>query len=72
MARTATAIQADIDIFREAIRNIALSGQSYTITTGSSTRTFTSADIDKLRDYLNDLENELADVNGNSGIMTGF
>lgn len=72
MARTATEIQADIDIFREAIRNIALTGQKYEIGSGPSKRVFEAADLDKLRDYLASLENELANVNGTSGVLVGF
>lgn len=72
MARTATEIQADIDIFRTAIRNIALTGQRYEIGTGPSKRIFEAADLDNLKGYLADLERELDDVNGNSGVLVGF
>ena len=72
MARTATEIQADIDIFRIAIRNIALTGQRYEIGTGPSKRVFEAADLDILKGYLADLERELDDVNGNSGVLVGF
>ena len=72
MARTTVEIQADIDIFRTAIRNIALTGKEYEVGTGPSKRIFRAEDLPNLRDYLADLESELDSVNGTDGVLMGF
>ena len=65
-------IQAEIIIVETAIRNIMLTGQSYTIGTGPSSRTFSAASLKDLREYLNSLKNNLSAVQGDSGILAGF
>lgn len=71
MDRTAADIKEEIAIFRTAIKNIALTGESYTIGSGASSRTFTAADIDKLKSHLFDLQTELSSIN-DDGILVGF
>ena len=63
MARTAADIQTDIDNVRAAISAIVQGGQSYTINSGGSVRTVTLADIESLRSWLVELQQELAEAN---------
>jgi len=61
--RTAAVIEAEITDVRNAISTIIKGGQSYTISTGGSSRTVTNADLDKLRSWLIELQQELNQVN---------
>ena len=69
---TETEIQAEIIIVETAIRNIMLTGQSYTVGTGPSSRTFTAANLNDIRNYLSALKNDLLAVQGDSGVLAGF
>ena len=72
MARTAEEIQADIDDVRTAISNMLKTGKKYKIGSGPSSRETEFTDIASLREYMADLQSELDDVNGTSGILVGF
>lgn len=60
--RTIAEVEAEIVIVRAAISGLIQGGQSYTINSGGSIRTFTGVDIDKLRSILADLKKELAQL----------
>ena len=62
----------EIAVVNTAIRNIMLTGQEYTIKSEGSERTFKAADIDKLRSWRNELNQQLQDEQGTSGILVGF
>jgi len=65
---TAAQIQAEIDELTTAISQIRIAGQSYTINSGSSTRTVTMADYDKLVRDRRDLQLQLDELNGTAGM----
>lgn len=65
-------ILEEIQIFRTAIKNIALTGQRYEIGSGASKRVFEAADLQAMKLYLTDLNNELAIARGNAGIQIGY
>ncbi len=65
-------IKAELLIINTAIMNIMLVGQEYATGSGSSTRTFKAADIDKLRKYRQALNKELRQIMGISGTVVGF
>lgn len=62
---------AEISLVTTAISKIIQTGEKYEIHTGSSKRIF-EADLDKWRDYRRELNRELAEVTGTSGVVTGF
>ncbi len=63
MARTAAAIQADLDAFYAARRAVAL-GQAYQLDTGQGRQQVTRANLTEINRTIADLEAELADVSG--------
>ena len=65
-------INAELLIINTAIRNIMLVGQEYETGSGSSRRVFKATDIDKLRKYRQELNRELKQLTGLSGVVVGF
>ena len=65
---TAEEIQNEIDEITTALSHIRKAGQSYTINSGSSTRTVTFADYDSLVSERRDLLAQLDELEGNAGL----
>jgi len=65
---TAEQIQTEIDQITTALSQIRIAGQSYTISTASSTRTVTMADYDKLKQERRELILQLEELNGTAGM----
>lgn len=64
-------INAEIIIVQTAITNIIQTGERYVIGTGPSRREF-EADLDKWRNYLNSLKQDLQAAQYNDGVQVGF
>ena len=66
---TEAQIEAEILEISNAISAILAGGQSYTITTasgGGTSRTFTGADLNTLKEMRNELRSQLSNINGTS------
>jgi hypothetical protein len=61
MARSAVAIQADLDAFYAARRTVAL-GASYSLDTGQGRQTVTRANLTEINHTIQILETELAEA----------
>ena len=68
---TVEEIEAEIAIVSAAITALMQGGQQYMIQTGASMRQFMAADIDKLRDYRNELKAQLRSLEGLDGLTIG-
>ncbi len=68
MARTATQIQTELDVWYAA-RTAAANGKSITIATSAGSRTLSTQDLSDINDTISRLERELLGVNtGNAGL----
>ena len=62
---------AELAEVNKAITHILKGGQSYSIDSGGSSRSFTGADLDKLRSYRGELKREIKEIDGEAGMTLG-
>ncbi len=63
---------AEIAAVSEAITNMLKTGHEYEIESAKSRRRFKGFDLDKLRAYRTELQIQLRNVDGSSGLVLGF
>jgi hypothetical protein len=66
LARSATAIQAELDLWYAARAAVA-SGQSYSLDSGQGRQTVTRANLRDINSTIDRLESDLRDLTGESG-----
>lgn len=67
MARTATQIQTELDVWYAA-RTAAANGKSITIATSAGSRTLTTQDLSEINETISMLERQLSAVGNTTGV----
>ena len=65
-------INAELSIVKTAITNLLKTGKKYELGSGASKRVFEMTDLKDLREYRTELNQQLKDVEGTSGMVLGF
>lgn len=68
---TEAELDAEIALVTAAIQHILKGGQSYSIDSGGSRRTFEAADFEMLKKYRAELYAEKRELDGSSGMTLG-
>lgn len=65
-------IETDISEARQWVRNMGKTGQEYQVKNSSSDRRFAGFSMSDIKNYINGLKQELADLSGDSGYQVVY